>query len=380
MNNFTFSAKLETSNSRPSGFDYLRIGLAISVVFWHSFGISYGPAFTANVATGPLRGIVVLILPMFFALSGFLVAGSLLRCKSLVSFLGLRAIRIFPALAVETVISAFIIGSIFTELPLAHYFSQPSFYHYMLNIFGIVHFSLPGVFVDNPFSNIVNGQLWTVPFELECYLVLSLFAVLGVVKKRMWILIGLAGLVVLLAALQMRNVYLHGAEPLREYVTGRQLVVAFVAGVAGFLYHDRLPYHPVLGIGSALCAYIIFVAAPAADLIGVLFASYFTLWVGAMNPRKIFILNGADYSYGIFLYGFAVQQCVKTVLPDLNWLGNFTLSLSIVSIIAALSWHYIEKPALGARTGAMKLEQWFLKLTSQPQLKFLNFVLARNSQ
>jgi peptidoglycan/LPS O-acetylase OafA/YrhL len=51
---------------------------------------------------------------MFFALSGFLVAGSFERCKTIVSFGGLRVLRLMPALAVDTVLGALLLGPIFT--------------------------------------------------------------------------------------------------------------------------------------------------------------------------------------------------------------------------------------------------------------------------
>lgn len=370
MVTFSIEDKLRASDFRPSGFDYLRLGLSVAVIFWHSFGLSYGPDFTSGVASSPLRGVVILILPMFFALSGFLVAGSLIRCKTLVSFLGLRAMRIVPALAVETVISAFIIGAIFTTLPLSSYFSHAEFHRYMLNILGIVQYTLPGVFADNPFKNIINGQLWTVPFELECYFAISIFAIIGVVKRRYLIVAGLVCLMVLVALLQVRSVYVHGAAPLQAAVTGRQLIVAFIAGVAGYFYRDRLPHHPAVGIASLALAYITFVFVPAADLIGVVFAAYFTIWLGSMNPRKIFILNGADYSYGIFLYGFVIQQAVKAVAPELNWLGNFVFSLLIVSVAAALSWHFIEKPALKSRRALIQAEEIYLGFRGRFLTKF----------
>ena len=104
---------------------------------------------------------------MFFALSGFLVASSLERCKTLFTFLGLRAIRILPALAVEIFISALIIGPLFTTEPAKAYFAAPEFHDYFLNILGDIHYHLPGVFAANP-SDAVNGQLWTVPYEMIC--------------------------------------------------------------------------------------------------------------------------------------------------------------------------------------------------------------------
>src|ERR1700691_2724048 len=78
---------------RTPGFDYLRIGLAVGVVCVHSVVTSYGPA-GEGIWSGPLRPLVAAILPMFFALSGFLVTGSLLRAKTLTEFVTLRGLRL----------------------------------------------------------------------------------------------------------------------------------------------------------------------------------------------------------------------------------------------------------------------------------------------
>jgi peptidoglycan/LPS O-acetylase OafA/YrhL len=111
-----------------------------------------------------------MILPMFFALSGFLVTGSLFRTRTLTEFIALRLLRLVPALAVEVTLSAVVLGALFTSLPIGQYFSDPAFWKYFLNIAGRIHYSLPGVFQDNPIP-IVNISLWTIPYELEWYLI-----------------------------------------------------------------------------------------------------------------------------------------------------------------------------------------------------------------
>lgn len=161
----TFAEKLAQSNGRPTGFDYLRITLSFLVLTFHVGPIGYGTPGNNFFWDGYLQGIVRLIVPMFFSLSGFLVAGSLERSSSLFVFLGLQVIRIFPALTVEVFLSAFVLGAIFTSMPLSRYFSKPLFAKYLLNIIGDISYYLPGVFTDN-FETKVNAQLWTVPFEL----------------------------------------------------------------------------------------------------------------------------------------------------------------------------------------------------------------------
>ncbi len=59
------------------------------------------------------------------------------------SFLGNRFIRIYPALAVEVFLSAFLLGAVFTSLDLSLYFADPEFLRYLVNVTGHIHFSLP---------------------------------------------------------------------------------------------------------------------------------------------------------------------------------------------------------------------------------------------
>ena len=155
----TLNDRLEATGGRPSGFDYLRIILATSVILFHSFNLTTGENVALHDLHGFFRPIDALIVPMFFSLSGFLIAGSLERSRTLISFLGLRAIRLVPALLVETVLSAIVIGLLFSYLPYRQYLVDSEFSRYFLNVIGDIHYNLPGVFEHNPFPRIVNGQI-----------------------------------------------------------------------------------------------------------------------------------------------------------------------------------------------------------------------------
>ncbi len=69
--------------------------------------------------------------------SGFLIAGSATRL-SLGNFIINRGLRIIPALAVEIVLSALVLGPIFTALPMSDYLSSPNTWHYFTNVLGII--------------------------------------------------------------------------------------------------------------------------------------------------------------------------------------------------------------------------------------------------
>lgn len=158
---FSLADQLALSRNRPAGFDYMRISLAAAIICVHGANVTLGLDRAMEIVSH-FRMVNAMLLALFFALSGFLVTASLLRCKSLISFIGLRVLRIVPALVVETTLSAIILGPIFTEMPLTQYFVDSKFHVYFLNIVGDIHFELPGAFLHNPVPDMVNAQLWTV--------------------------------------------------------------------------------------------------------------------------------------------------------------------------------------------------------------------------
>lgn len=173
----------EKLNGGPtSGFDYLRLILAIGVLAWHSYPLTQGDVAAGQFMSGWGGALVRLILPMFFALSGFLVAASLER-NTLGTFLAFRALRIAPALVVEITLSALILGPLLTTFSIGDYFGDPRLAKYFLNVVGYIHYQLPGLFAQNIYPNVVNGSLWTVPFELECYCALVVLALLRVMHR-----------------------------------------------------------------------------------------------------------------------------------------------------------------------------------------------------
>jgi peptidoglycan/LPS O-acetylase OafA/YrhL len=116
---YSIDKRIRVTDGRSSGFDYMRLMLALAIVCLHSGITTYGIDVDRAIFANLFRPLIRYILPGFFALSGFLVAGSLIRCKTLFRFLGLRALRIYPALIVEVILSAFILGPIVTTAPLS---------------------------------------------------------------------------------------------------------------------------------------------------------------------------------------------------------------------------------------------------------------------
>jgi peptidoglycan/LPS O-acetylase OafA/YrhL len=344
--------KLQASDGRPSGFDYLRLILALCVVVTHSVQVDYGLSFALKYWLSWRRAIVAIILPMFFALSGFLVTGSMYRCNTLGSFLGLRVLRIAPALAVEVLLCAFILGPVFTTLSLPEYFAHPLFSRYFYNLIGNVQFLLPGVFDSNPYPHYVNEQLWAVPWELCCYILIAAMSLIGLFRHRSRIII--LSLIFFVAA----SVLPSTRNPGFILVDGVILVESYLAGVVLFVFSDKLRYDWRLFTLSFIVTIVLLLIHR--DYLVSFPAAYMTVYLGLLNPRRNKILLSGDYSYGIYLYGFPIQQAVACLNGvHRSWYLDMVYVLPLTVTVASASWWLIEKSALSLRKYVLAIDSLF---------------------
>ncbi len=338
----------EMRNAGPTtaGFDYLRIGLALAVLIWHSVIISTGSAaLDQSLWSGPFRFLPAAILPMFFALSGFLVAGSLTRTRTH-QFIALRVLRLVPALAVEVTLSALLLGAAFTTLPLREYLLSPELWRYFGNIVGLVHFTLPGVFQNNPVPGLVNFQLWTIPFELECYAALVILSLANLLRNPRAFIEAIALLSLGATAFAL---LVSPVSPV-DHVPGRVLVLSFLAAVGLHLYRDKIPYSPVLGAGAAFASAVL-LQIPNASYLAPLPVAYLTVWLGLMRPPKI---PFGDLSYGVYLFHFPIEQSIMHLFPRVAcWWLLTLMALPPTLACAWLSWTCVEHPILSRKMRAL---------------------------
>ena len=85
-------------------------------------------------------------------------------------------------------------------------------------------------------------------------------------------------------------------------------------------------------------------------------AAYVACYFGLMNPRRSWIVSSGDYSYGLYLYGFVIQQCAAAFGPLQHWYLNLLVSLPLSFGVAMASWHLVEKHALRLRGRVEALE------------------------
>jgi peptidoglycan/LPS O-acetylase OafA/YrhL len=336
----TLGAALARHGGIGPGFDAIRLTLAVAILCWHAVLTSHGREAEAVVWASPLSAPLMALMPMFFALSGFLVMGSFERSRDLRIFLGLRALRIVPALATEILISALLLGPLLTTVPLSAYFSDPAFLKYFGSLVGKVSYVLPGVFVHNPDPGRVNVSLWTIAPELSCYVYLGLQLALRLRRN------GVTAAAVLLICANVAADLTAPMAPEDNVVLARYLVVAFALGNLLYLWRDRVPcrWGPCL---TAAAVGLAAVKQPALIYLALACFAYVVVVVGCHRIPVPYPFSTGDYSYGIYLYAFPIQQMFVQFLPSyraVHW--NILVCLPIVSAVAFASWWFVERPAL----------------------------------
>lgn len=343
----TVGAALGDFGGVGPGFDSLRLGAAIAVLVSHAFDIvgqSSSEPFRLFALTNiSLGGTATYV---FFLISGFLVTASLLRTQSVGEFALKRAARILPGLVGVVLVAAFIIGPAFTTKPMAAYFSDPLFGSYFWNAALVYRPTLPGVFNNAD----INGSIWTLLYEAVCYGLLVLVGIAGWLRPRRALLAVVAVLIVLGWWAKGRHWYT--VEPIGLMVPYiLRFAAYFTAGVAFYLFRDRIPLDKRLAIGALLLSIVFLHFGPFHIFFPVL-GGYLVVYLGMQPAMALPALRGNDYSYGFYVYAFPMQQIALHALPvGAFWWGNIALSMPLTILCAICSWHLIEKPALSWARG-----------------------------
>src|SRR6516164_8249508 len=335
---------------RHNNFDALRLVAAASVVFSHSFLIAEGTQdhewmirLTGNQSILGLVGVFV-----FFAISGFLVTQSFEETGDPWRFLLKRALRIFPGLFVVTLLSAFVLSPVVTSLPLGLYLSQAEPYEY---VFGntlldqTVH-ELPGVrFVDNQVGLEINGSLWTLRLEFVMYLMVLALGMLRLLTVRTALLLLAFGVACL--RFDMLDEFEKWGWFFQVLSGWGWLVGFFAAGMVLYkLRHTRIFDGRIALL--ALAGLALSIPLRQFILLFPVFGCYLALWL-ALNPRLPVIpaARFGDLSYGLYIYGWPVEQAVTWLFGGhAAWWQVFLTALPAAATLAFLSWHLVERPML----------------------------------
>lgn len=335
-----------------NNFDFIRLVSAAMVLIHHSSPLligqpnNYDPfQFLLGLGMGGLG------VKTFFIISGFLIHNSWVNKKSVLDFFVARVFRIYPAAIIVVLLSALILGPLVTSLSLNDYFNHNITHKYLQNIsLYRMYYFLPGVFENNPTSSI-NGSLWSLSYEFTCYVLLAVLGLLAILKNK-WLLLGVFLILMLLN--------LFGSNYINQLiipVIGIDLktlyipLLYFMSGSLYFSFKDSIKYNTLFML---LVYCIIFITKELNILstyINIILMPYLIFWLAFQRKLKFNKLTKyGDFSYGLYLYAFPVQQLIVYFFREEMNLFSFSIIALLISLLfGILSWKYIESPALKLR-------------------------------
>lgn len=333
-----------TRVDRHNNFDALRLLAAISVIFSHAFLLATGRQDDEPlmILTGGQTILGVVGVFVFFVISGYLVTESWEQTQSLPRFAAKRALRIYPGLAACIVVLTFGLGPMVTSLAPAQYLSAYGTWDFLgANLLlHTDHNSLPDVwFTGGGFGHILDGPLWSLPVEVAMY---CMVAALGATR--------FLPVPVLLALLALGEIaiFLDASNWHDWDFTGSVLwLLAFF--VMGMLLNKLRPRGIFDGrlAALALVGLVLSVPLKAFILLFPICGGYLVLYL-ALHPDlpALPAARFGDLSYGLYIYGWPVEQTVLHLRPGTGAWALFLIALPATAAVAFLSWHLVEKRAL----------------------------------
>jgi peptidoglycan/LPS O-acetylase OafA/YrhL len=319
---------------RANNFDGLRLLAAIAVLVSHQFAL----AGRIEPAAGPYGSPGGLAVIVFFALSGYLVSSSWGADPDVPRFLARRLLRIWPGFAavVLTCVAAVIwfdpdppFGAIAAQAYLSNlYFSGFDWYFFQ---------GLP--------RPQMNGSLWTIPFEVSCYLVVAAVAPLAGRRVR-WLWVG--------ALVALAAWFTHlGGQPAFDAAWGKPDFPFFAYFGAAFMVGACLFHFSAERAGWIIATGLLCASLGERAAATVLVVPALSIWIGVRSwPVLRSASRFGDFSYGTYLWAWPATQVGVLLLgkdaPLPLLLGR---TLLMTGAVALVSWHTIERPALRMKPG-----------------------------
>lgn len=330
-----------------NNFDIIRLLAAMMVIYGHSYAISPQEGksdLVSNMINFDYSG--SLAVKIFFFLSGLVVSNSLLNNKQISSFIFSRIFRILPGLILVVTVSTFLIGPLLSTDSISSYYSNGDTYTYFFrNIILQPQWFLPGVF-DHNAQTAFNGSLWTLPYEALAYaLTLITFVIIGFENRKLATVIAI---VVILDPFIGNKVIFSWVDAKNTEIS--LLAPCFSLGVLFSMWKDKISINKKLII-SLWVLYYVFHSSPH---VAILFypAILTTFLYISSTPLLLKLKLPVDISYGVYLWGWPVQQIFAQFYPDSGVLLNQLLSMLASVLLGTISWFLVEKKfiSIGKKT------------------------------
>jgi len=285
-----------------------------------------------------------LAVKFFFFISGLLIGNSLLSGTPPREYLRARFFRIWPGLIAFVLVFTFLVGPLISSKGSISYFFSGETWSFVFSnavtspALGSIRSSftiweLPGVFQTNFFTE-VNGSLWTIPYEVLCY---STAFLVWYLVPRLRVVFITAILVILLVQYFVPTIAIVDVSRIL-------LLLMFYSGFALSIAQARIRIGPVILLALGIITFALW-GTSLAQLPLYAFLFLLALQVSGLRILQALRLPG-DYSYGVYIWGWPLQQLLVLSGQISSTLANQILTMSLALAIGALSWHLIEKPAI----------------------------------
>ena len=333
------------SDNKNNNFNLIRLVATLIVIYTHCYGMT---GRLPNKTEQPIAYFIYMLenvgVHIFFVVSGFLITRSYLYRKDYLRFLWARVLRIYPGLICAVIFSVFVIGLYDTNLNLKEYIFNKVTIRFIVDNLSLIktNLELPGVFESSHLvNNHVNGSFWTLPAEARLYLYVCLLGVVGALAKPKLLNVVAASLIIMYI-FYPKYIPLISDNTLYYYTS-----LMFLIGALFYINKDKVPSSGyIVIILFSVLVYVIYFKYEYKDIIYTVFIPYLVIWFAYNFPSLHFFNKIGDYSYGMYIYAFPIQQLIVTHNKDIGVNLYFLYSVSITSVIAIFSWHLIEKKAL----------------------------------
>lgn len=323
-------------NERKNAFDLIRHFAAYMVLFSHNFALSGLPEpifFKWNTL-----GFISVVI--FFSISGFFMPNSFGRSDNFIEFMIKRCKRIFPGLIICSVFMYFIIGVFFNTNSRFEYLFYGDALIKTLRNSVFIQEQIPGVFTEFKYKEVINGSLWTLPIEFACYIIIGFFLSVCNSWKAPAILLCIS-ISATIAINYQTDLYAYYAVPFKFLAL---FMIPFSLGaILSFTKEAWWKYRFKL-LAISILMLIAISGKPEIQIIGLLSISLLTIVIGSSINDKL-ISGRFDISYGVYIYAFPIQQITINTLTS-DFYASIAISLSVTTLLAAISYKYIEAPFL----------------------------------
>jgi peptidoglycan/LPS O-acetylase OafA/YrhL len=325
---------------RANALNAWRLALALGVIVWHSWVLTGRPAPPFALNQFATQAFV----DGFFAISGFLIPASWLGNPRLRDYFLARGLRILPGMWVCLFVTAFVIAPIgiaFQGGSAAKLLMSGGPLRFVIRNSAIayVQFDIGGTPRGIPFPGMWNGSLWTLQYEVLCYVAVAVLGLLGVLGHR-WLFPVAFALALVWTALA--SCPFDGGTVAQN---AARFAVMFAAGGLMHRFRDVIPARWSL-VAVSLAIVLVADLLPDYRLIAAVPLAYAIIVSGALIHHERLSLR-TDLSYGTYIYACPMQQLL--VIAGLGALNPLVFSI-IATVItlpaAALSWFLVEKPAM----------------------------------